>query len=433
MVLDLDNGRYIRITILKNDKGTYEYYNDGILIGVYNPNAMKDTKFLEVDLEKNNTMENELSAESKDEIKQIISEVKEKINSIDLEQIAEEAKENEAIKKYIEENEEFVEEEIKSVTVVDLKEKSEKEENKSDKEKEDKEQEETSQVTQSDVNIKQEVNLDERATDVESFRKWLGGKIPKEFQKVGVIESSESSKMKDKNGNAIDTPSTRYSLVLIGKNKEVEPLKKYVPQLEQNQAVGNNPIENSYQIDANGQVEKDSVISEYRIGSKVIQLDKDHGDNLEVNIGKYSPFTNNLVTTRMRDRNTQFATDIEVRKAAMGHYKGVYESENSYEEAKEHEEAGCEPEQLSYKEIDGEEDTGHSHFAQEEIDVYVKELMQNEEISQVFTEKEVKERLEKNLGNKIEENSSIEQIKQQTENELEEDASHFKTRGEIQQ
>ena len=430
MILYLDDGRYVQITILKNEKGTFEYYNDGILIGVYQPTAMKDSKFLAVDLEKNDTIENELSAENKDSIRQIINEIKEKIDEIELEQIEEEAKENELIKKYIEENEEFENEEIKAIRTVELEKEIEPEKEKKEdkKEKDEQEDEETKQVTTSDINVKQEVDLDERATDVETFRHWLGGNIPKDAKKIAVIESAESYKMKDEDGKAIDTPSTRYSLAIVRGNKQIEPLKKYIPQLEQNRSAGNNPRDDQYQIDTNGQVEKDPVISEYRIGNKIIQLDKDHGDDLEVNIGKYGPFTNNLVTTRMRDRNTQFATDTETRKAAMGHYKGVYETENSYQEAKEHEEAGCEPEKLTSREIDGEQDTGHTHYSQEEIDVYVKEIMKNEKISEIFTEREVRQRLENNLGEIIEEKDSIDEIKKQTEQELEEDASHFRTR-----
>ncbi len=433
MILNLDNGDYIKITILKNNKGTYEYYSDGVLIGVYNPSVMKDSKFIEVDLQRINTVENELSAESKDEIKQIIDEVKEKINNIELEQIEEEAKENKLIVEYLEENE-LEEKRIKSITVKDLdeqtKEKEESEENKSAEDEELDEPKETN-ITQKDVNIKQQVDLDERATDVENLRKWLGGNIPHEFQKIGVIESYQMSQMKDENGKKMDNPSTIYALVVIGKNGQVEPLKKYIPQLEQNNASGDNPIESKYQIDTNGNVEKDAVLSEYKIGNKILQLDKDFGDKFEVNIGKYGPFTNNLVTHEMRGQDTQFATGIEQRKVAMGHYEsGVYGTERSAQEAQEHEDAGCNPEELTTQEIDGDPNTGHTHISEEKIDEYVKKIMENPEISEVFTEGEVRERLQDNIGNdeKIKEGESIEDIIKATEQELGEDASHYPTR-----
>lgn len=443
MRINLENGKYINITIKKNAKGTYEYYNGNILLGVYTPDVMKNSKFFEIDLEKNNTLANELSAESKDEIKQIIAQVKEQIHQLDKNDIESEAKENEAIDGYMK-SIGMDREKVKSITVVDLK-RDKKNETESKKQENDlrTQQNPISQqannqprFTTSNVNIKQEINLEERATDVQDFKRFLGGKLPENISKIGVIESDDLSEMKDENGNVIDNSSTRYGLVAIGKNSEVEPLKKYIPELEQNHSSGNNPIQNKYQIRADGTVEKDAVLSEYRIGNKLIQLDKDQGDDLEVNIGKYGPFENRTVTTQMRGNHTTFATDTETRKAAMGHYKGVYEAKNSYDEAKAHEEAGCEPEELTQKEIDGDKDTGHQHFTQEDFEKCVQELMQNDDISDVFSENEIRARLSKNLNNLDGNNNgerakidSIEKIKEETEAELEQDAVHFRTVG----
>ena len=443
MVLNLDNGRYIRITIKKNEKGIFEYYNNGALIGIYNPNVMKDNKFMAIDLERSNTLQNELSAESKDEIKQIVEEIQEKMNEISIETIEEEANENKAIDGYLQEHG-IEREKVKSITIMDLdRDEKQKNDTKSEASQEKIYTQENNinnsnqinKVTTSDVNIKQEIDLEERATDVQDMKRWLGNNIPSEFQKIGVIETDEMSKMKNENGEVIDKSTTRYGLVLIGKDGQVEPLKKYIPQLEQNHSSGNNPIESQYQIDTDGTVEKDAVLSEYRIGNKIIQLDQDHLDDFEVNIGKYSPYDNDLVTTRMRDKNTQFATRTEARKAAMGDREGVYESTNSYKEAQE------EPEELTYEEIDGEPDTGHTHFSEEQFEKCVEELMDNGDINEVFTENEIRERLAKNILGRDSESKniedikkaeveSIESIKEQTRKELEEDASHFQTRGE---
>lgn len=452
MKINLENGRYVNVTIQKNSKGTYEYYIGDILVGVYAPNVMGANKFMEIDLERNNTIANELSAESKDEMKQMINQIKEKMNQVQTQEIEEEARENAAIDGYLQEI--GMDRRKVKITFMDLDKKEEKEEstNKDKSIHQDNIKGVTNekQVTTSDVDVKQEIDLGERATDVEDFKKWLGGKLPKDAQKVGVIDSNEMSQMKDEKGNVIDNPSTQLGLIVINKDKKVEPLKEYIPELEQNHSSGNNPIQSQYQIHTDGTVEKDPVISEYRIGRKIIQLDKDHGDDLEVNIGKYSPHGNELVTTRMRDRNTQFATDIDTRRAAMGHYKGVYESRDSYQEAQKHEEAGCTPEELTAQEIDGEQNTGHQHFTKEEFEKCVKELMQKEEISEVFTEREVRKKLASNIAKKgnsefnddYDEYSdgefdgdigrikvdSIEEIKKQTREELEDDAAHFKTR-----
>lgn len=381
MRIDLKDGRYIKVNIEMNEKGVYEYYTDGILIGVYAPNTMKDSKFLKIDLERNNTIDNELSAEIKDNIRQVIDEVKDNIEQIDIKDIDAEAKENKALDGYMREIG-VDRERVRNIVVMDL-EREKKKEKRNNKEKEEKEKESqkksakeqmksnnpntsTPKVTKKDVNIKQEIGLGERANDVQDFKRWIGGKLPDDIQKIGVIESDEMSKMKDDKGRVIDNSSTRFALVVIGKDGRVEPLKKYIPQLEQNHSSGNNPIKTQYQINTNGEVEKDAVLSEYRIGNKIIQLDKDQGDNLEVNIGKYSPNTNDLVSTEMRGNQTTFATDTETRKAAMGHYKGVYNSENSYKEAEKHNENNPDCDKMDEKDIDGDPNT-KSHIHDENL------------------------------------------------------------------
>ncbi len=444
MVVSLDGGRYINITIRKNDNGIYEYYNNGILIGIYDKNVMKDSKIMLIDLEKRNTIENELSAQSKDEIKQIIDEVKQKIDQMSLEDIEDEVSDNKVIGKYLEEIG-IERRKVKSISVVEVK----KDDKKSDSKIEDDEMtsnrvnnelanranKQENNITNGD--IVQEIDLDERATDVENFKKWLGNRLPEDAKKIAVICSDKMSKMKDERGQAIDVPTTQYGLAVISedeKGKKIEPLKKYIPELEQNHSSGNNPREQQYQIETNGNVEKDAVLSEYRIGRKIIQLDKDHGDNFEVNIGAYSPNNNELVTTEMRGNQTLYATRTEVRRAAMGDKGGVYESANSYEEAEKHEKAGDIPDDLTYKEIDGNENTGHIHFTQQEFDESVKELMQDEDISSVFTEREVRDRMMKNVAdrNKTENSENkmqtIEDIKKQTKTELEQDAMIYDRR-----
>ena len=426
MRINLKDGRYIKVNIEINEKGVYEYYTDGILIGVYAPNTMKDSKFLEIDLERNNTIDNELSAEIKDDIRQVIDEVKDSIEKTNLEDIQKEAKDNKALDGYIREIG-MDREKVRKITVMDLgREKNKKEETKKGKKKDNKEERQTElnnsnistpKVTKQDVNIKQEIALGEQANDVQSFKNWIGGKLPDDIQKIGVIESDEMSKMKDDKGRVIDNSSTRFALVVIGKDGQVEPLKKYIPQLEQNHSSGNNPVKSKYQIDTNGEVEKDAVLSEYRIGNKIIQLDKDQGDDLEVNIGQYSPSGNNLVTTRMRDGNTTFKTDTETRKAVNGYYnKGVYASENSYKEAEEHEEKNPDCDKMNEKDIDGDPDTkSHDH-----VDDMVKQILENDEISDVYNYNDVKRHIEEKMKNN--EELDEQEIRNQVEEEMENSA-----------
>ena len=430
MRINLKDGRYIKVNIEINEKGVYEYYTDGILIGVYAPNTMKDSKFLKIDLEKNNTINNELSAEIKDDIRQVIDQVKDNIEQTDIKDIDAEAKENKALDGYMREIG-LDRERVRNIVVMDL-EREKKKEERNNKEKKKESQKKstkeqiksnnpniaTPKVTKKDVNIKQEIALGEQANDVQNFKKWLGGKLPSDIQKIGVIESDEMSKMKDDKGKVIDNSSTRFALVVIGKDGQVEPLKKYIPQLEQNHSSGNNPIKSKYQIDTNGEVEKDAVLSEYRIGNKIIQLYKDQGDDLEVNIGQYSPSGNDLVTTRMRDRNTTFKTDTETRKAVNGYYdKGVYASENSYKEAEKHEENNPDCDKMNEKDIDGDMTTkSHDH-----VDDMVKQILENDEISDVYNYNDVKRHIEEKMKNneELDKNEIINQVKEEMKNSAE--------------
>ncbi len=445
MKINLKNNKYVEVTIRKSENNLYQYYLGDLLIGIYDVDSMKDNKFFAIDLEKNNTIENELSAQSKEELQQIVQTVKEQIDELSLKDIQKEGKIQEEIDKYLQELG-INKDNVKNIVEMDLEREEEKKPKASeekeieDERKEDKEEQEekNSRITTKDINIKQEVKLDERANEY-NLRKWLGNKVPNQFTKIGVIESNAMSKMTDRNGNNMKTSTTRYDLVVIGKDGQVEPLKNYIPELEQNNVSGNNPTQEQYQIDTDGSVEKDAVLSEYRIGSNIIQLDKNMGDHIELNIGKYGPNSNDLVTTQMRDENTQFATDIEVRKAANSYYGGIYQTDESVAEAKEHEETSCEPEEMTYEEIDGDEQTGHKDITNEDIEQYVEEIMQDEDISDVLTEREVRERLIKNFRSKssesniendkistVESKEMAEKIKEDTKEELEEDSSHFR-------
>ncbi len=340
MKINLEDGKVINLTIRKNEKGVYEYYYGNFLLGVYAPNVMKGNQFLEVDLEKLNTLDNELSAESKDEIKQVICKVKEQIEELDLETIEQEAKETAVLDEYMQEVG-INREKVKSVTTVELNRKKQKEE----KPEEQVELEKSPKVaTTKDVNIRQTIDINEKVNDVQDIKAWLGEKLPAEVQKIAVIDADDGSELTDENGDIMDvSPSTRFILVTIDKNNKVEPLRKYIPQLEQTYASGTNE---TYQISTEGSVEKDSALSEYRIGRKIIQLDKDVGKHFEFNIGQASPYQKGLVTNEVRGQYTTFRPDKSALEA-NGYYKGIDHPRKIYEEAQRQEEQGYQPEEFT--------------------------------------------------------------------------------------
>lgn len=119
----------------------------------------------------------------------------------------------------------------------------------------------------------------------------------------------------------------------------------------------------------------------------------------------------------MRDRNTTFKTDIETRKAVNGYYnKGVYASENSYKEAQMHDKNNPECDKMNEKDIDGDMTTrSHDH-----LDDMVKQILENDAISDVYNYNDVKRHIEE----KMESNEELDEdeVKNQVEEEMESSA-----------
>ena len=246
------NGKNIEVTVVQNpqNKYEYEYYIGNSQIGELNTNVvkygniiMRENSYIVEALqklgvmeqdkaEKQNTLENELSAQIKD-----------KIDGLDREDIESAARETKEINEYIEEIG-LERSKIKGVRILEM-DNEEPKERKSDKKQKEKgstieEKEKKNNITTTkNTNILQEIDLDERANDMHDIRKWLGGKIPQNITKVGVIYSDEMNEMKDESGKSYDRNSTRYSLVAISKDGKVEPLQKYIPELQQRSACKN--------------------------------------------------------------------------------------------------------------------------------------------------------------------------------------------------
>lgn len=356
MDIKLKDGQNLKINIIKSGE-VYEYYIKTLKIGVFAPKVMKDN-FLRLE---ENSLIDTLGRE-------LLDQIGEGINSIGREEIKKEAELNEKILKYAKERG-VEKEEVKDVTIVDAKKYilDEKENDKEiieDKEKKEEsdEKDEIRSITESDVNIKQEVELDERANDMHDFRYWLGGILPSEADKIVVIESYEMNKMKDENGKAYNAPSTRYSLGVLNENGEIEPLQKYLPNLRQRASAGSNPTEQKYQVDKNGKVEKDAIYSEYEIGDKIIQIDNKEMGRIELNIGQEEHGGNRTLGIQMSDRNSG-STSTTTRKVLGEHEaNGEYTVNKGIEEANTHRDCG----KMDARDIDGDPNTS-SHSLLDDV------------------------------------------------------------------
>ena len=321
MDITLENGKKLKLIVVKQGD-IYQYYVGNIRIGVYDPKTMEDhILFMQ------NTIENELSAQIKDGI-----------NSISKEEIQKEAEQNKKILEYTRERELTG---IRDITIIDLEKKHEnntnKEERKNSMENSQQSDLNTEKTTTRDIMVKQEINLDERANDIKNIRQWLGANIPQEFTKLAVIESSQMENMKDDKGQSYERNSTRYSLAIIDKDGNIEPLQKYIPNLKQRDASGSNPTKLKYQVNKDGNVEKDAILSEYEIGSKVLQIDNKEMGRIQLNIGQEEHSGNETMGVQVRDSNSIYTTDTQTR-AVLGEYEsnGEYVVDRNIDEAEEH-------------------------------------------------------------------------------------------------
>ena len=434
------NGKNIEVTVVQNpqNKYEYEYYIGNIQIGELNTNIVKYGNIImrqnsyiiealqklgvmeQEKAEKQNTLENELSAKIKD-----------KIDELDREEIESSARETKEIDKYIDELG-IERSHIRDVRIIELGDRNdvkEEQEKKHKKITDNSENKQKNQSTTKNTNILQEIELSERANDMHDIRKWLGGKIPKDITKVGVIYSDEMNKMKDENGKSYDRNSTRYSLVAISKDGKVEPLQKYIPELQQRSASGDNPVPEKYQVRDDGTVEKDSILSEYEIGNKVIQLDNKEMGRVEMNIGEEAIDSTKTMGMKVRDRNTIFATDTSTR-AVIGEYErnGEYTVKANLEEIKAHEREHEDCNKATEKDIDGDPSTKSEHVMAME-DAYIKVcareiLDKNPELGETYNQSDIENKLKEKVNNKEylskeEIENSLDDIAQDLQNEAE--------------
>ena len=392
MIVKLKDGQNARIRVAK-DGDIYEYFVKDIKIGVYDPKVMEDNILI-----LQNTLDNELS-----------SQIKDQINSVSKEEIVKEAELNSKIQDYADE---LGVERIKDILILDLKEDENKDKtiDKNKNTKDDKsivdKNKETPRTTTKDVNVKQEISLTERANDMHDLKRWLGANIPPEYTKMAVIESSQMSQMKDENGQSYKNNSTRYSLALVDKDNNIVPLQKYIPNLRQRDAAGSNPVELKYQVDKDGNVERDAVLSEYEIGNKILQIDNKEMGRIEVNIGQEEHGGNETIGVQMRDSNSTFATDTETRQV-IGEYEsnGQYTVDENLEEAKQH--SNCD--KMTREDIDGDPNTkSHNHIEQIDFDDlaikwgFYKDGKPDAEKAKNTLKKEIKEQPNRNLKDLIE-------------------------------
>ena len=403
------------------DDDRYVYYLGDNEIGGYD----KDVSMQKI-IFKENSIENELSAEIKDEINKILEDVS-------LEEIQETEKDYEQEK--VGEIKDILgledEEQIERIAEIDL----EQEFIEDAKEKNEKEKDENESIkfaTEEDVNVKQEMNFENKTTDMKTLGQLLQkeGKIPnipgKKFTKMGIIESDQMDELTTQNGEKSKVNSTRYSFVAIATDGTVVPMN-----LEQDHQEGNNPLETNYQVNQDGSVEKDDVLSRFKIGEGTFSVKNGQYGELKI---YHSPrktlggegIEGNKSLDRELETDNVWELKKEERDLASEYGDGYRSVEEGYQEVRniEKENEGNDCDEITTDDIDGEEGTkGHNHD-EEFIQRTTDELMEDDLISEVFTRREVEETLRKAKEN-YKDDLTNEQIAEKVAKDLEQDAAIY--------
>lgn len=227
--------------------------------------------------------------------------------------------------------------------------------------------------TKNDINIKQELKLNSKITDMKTLGQVLekNNKLPqvegKKFIKMGVIESNHRDDLVDINGKYAKENSTRYSFVAIATDGTVIPL-----DLNQDRQEQRNPTEHNYQINQKGEVEQDDVCSRFNIGNGTFAIKNGKYGEIKVyhsprkTLGGQGIEGNRSLDVELETNNV-WNMRKQQRDIASEYKTGYRSVERSYNEAKQHENEKGEIleediNRLRTEDIDGNKNTkSHTH------------------------------------------------------------------------
>lgn len=414
---------------VKKDGELYQYILGEKVVGVFDPNVMADSLIIF----RENTLENALSDQIKDEITQIIEKTgKEEILETEREQ-EQQKEENVYDKKMGYEKTTGREKENEA-------QEKEKKTEKDDKQSKKQKKEHKTENTTGDIQIKQEVAMDTMATDMDSLGEKLekAGKIKDSDErhgKLGIVESDELDNLRDENGKRLEGHSSRYETVVITNKtgKDGKPIVRAL-DLENDTQEGTNPEEQVYQVSQNKNqpAKKGDVLTRLKIqGQETIGIEKRQYGEVEVyhsadkTIGGNGMEGNKSLDKQLETSNSKNAVegmDEQTQKLSQEYQDGYRSVEASYQEAKQHENAQEEPcEEMEQEDLDGNPNTAkHNH-----IDDTVELLMRNDEIADKFTKREVKEMVERAWDRK-EEDKTLAEFQKDVEEDIEADAENMR-------
>lgn len=362
--------------LIKKEGEILKYYCLN-LIGVYTPKIPGQTIIFRED-----TIENKVSAEIKD------NEQKNKISPLEKEQIQkflEKIKILDVLDR-MQTQDRGVKERTQYNKNLKTNEMNKKQQQNNVKEKKEviqKQQKQTKKAENKlgDINIKQEVNMNTRVTDMSNLRQVLqkNRKIPKlengdEPLKMGIVESDDLKKLKNDKGEKEQGHTSRYEAVMITKKGKIQAL-----DLDNDTQEGTNPLEKNYQIKQNDTVKKGDVLTRLKVGEGTVGIEKGQYGEVEVyhsprkTIGGKGVEGNKSLDRQLETsnaKNTLEGTDIETLKLAQEYNDGYRSVEEGYQEVEKHNEKHPDCEPRDAKDVDGDSNTqSHVHETEDFVEL----------------------------------------------------------------
>lgn len=266
------------------------------------------------------------------------------------------------------------------------------------------------------VNGIQKVDLNKKVDGREALGKRLD---LEEYDSLYVIYSEKANEITQ----GEKTNNTTYSLVGMTKDGKAKVLND---EFEIDKSVGNNATREQTKIKANSTATRDNQdISVYRRKSNGMSIGCENNQGyVDMYLYQKTLEENENVGIQIETSRTPVIS-IEAREI-MNRNKGKYQGDKVQDEIEEHTENGCKPQDTRY--FDGEQNTlTHEHI---DIDACVQDILDyeneqgEEQIKEVFTENEVKDKLLRELRenkDKLTQEQIIENVKE----EMNRDADAF--------
>lgn len=289
----------------------------------------------------------------------------------------------------------------------------------SDKKEKEKDYKQISNQGTKRLNIKEETSANTNLKG-ETLAKKLG-LAEKGINNVVKIARVSTTSLNNETG--IRNPN-KDAFVAIKSDGTAVPLGEDI--LKTDTRRGNNPREENLSIDIDGKVSQKQNTTSYLIvngnGQEYLQCGFDETSGKEIKYALRSNATGEDVTIELETQRTYEDTS-KVREFLKDKNKGTYEPDEIQQSNKEHGE--CKEKDITIINNDSHE----LHVNETYIGEQAKNIMaEDSDIENIFTLKEVKERLEKKIE-KYKGEKTMEQIVEETKKELREDAIHFRNKG----